>query len=790
MLDATKFRGLLGALFAAGLTLFATACPPPAETPDAGPQAECEVPRDCGAGYDCLMGDEGVRVCVKLFCTNDTDCPNEGEHCDLRRGLCLGDGCLPGVEGSCPSGKVCLDGACQDPPPGADSCAIAPGSAIVRSGETVALSATGFMNSGALAPLAEFSWASADDSCLTVVDGVVSGAGSDTCTAEISATPVGGGSACTANVTNFPAVALPALRALIIDEMSGAPVAGATLLVRTDDGAGGTVTELPTVTSDAQGVATIADIGTSAAGNLLDVSVFHNDFSYVTVVRPETSDLVFPMQALPDPTHMAGVKGDMDFSGVHTEGDISLGLAGMSIPGSLTDMDFLAMMGETVPRDIHLEGVGDFEDAPLPSGLYMKVGAADIKADYQAFGLPGKRILWGLGGKVRLSEIGPIISQVAGGTGELDIGGILSAVLPYFSTFDHAVIGNLDLPSVTHPSSGEPSDWDFGTTDQTLVLDTLLSQSATYTIPTLPLSPGSDKHIEGAVMLMGAVVPGQGTVPLGLTAGLDAPNDSDTADGVIDPMDCPENNPGCIRPARGQMIADFAPPHGGLEGSQYIALVMALGMEAIGEAQFTSILVNVSDTVDTSSTNSFAAGTFLEFPNGGAYIPGMSYQQSAPVAGVDFYRLNLEDDNNQGWAVYFNDAVSGVTLPTPPSGFADRSATADVQSFQTFGNGAFGVGELFGFNDSNLDNLINLTAGFSTMECVHIEQPVLVGGGCPDGYTADTATGLCVGGPTEISAFAAGSSSPCDGMTGYEPVYTDGEGSAGICARTPSCRLP
>ena len=58
-----------------------------------------------------------------------------------------------------------------------------------------------------------------------------------------------------------------------------------------------------------------------------------------------------------------------------------------------------------------------------------------------------------------------------------------------------------------------------------------------------------------AAMLMGAIVPGQGTVPLGLTAGLDAPEDTDAADGVIDPTPCPDNNPGCVRPDRGKLDA-------------------------------------------------------------------------------------------------------------------------------------------------------------------------------------------------------------------------------------------
>jgi hypothetical protein len=430
--------------------------------------------------------------------------------------------------------------------------------------------------------------------------------------------------------------------------------------------------------------------------------------------------------------------------------------------------------------------VGNFEDVPLPSGLYMKVGAADIKADFQAFGEPGKRILWGLGGKVRLAEIGPIISEVAGGSGELDVGGILAAVLPYFGTFDHAVVGNIDLPLVNRPTTGEPGTWDFGTDSETLTINTLLSQSATYTIPTLPRSPVSDAFIDGAIVLMGVIVPGQGTVPLGLTAGLDAPEETDPADGTVDPTPCPENNPGCVRPSRGQVIVDFAPPHSGMEGSPYITMVMALGLDAIGEAQFTSILVNISDSVADSGANNFTAGTFLPIATGATYVRGLSFQQTAAVAGADFYRLHM-DSADKGWDVYFDDPVAGVSLPTPPTGMEARTSGADIQVFKTF-SGSIGVRELFEFNGTNVSDLLYLTAAFSTMECTALETPQQGNCDADEGYTVDAATGLCVGGPNAITAFAAGAASPCSGLTGYEPVFTAGAGSAGICARTPSCR--
>jgi len=769
------------------LALFAlaiAACEDPTPV-DEEPVDECQTPRDCGSGFECQLDDDGVRRCVRVSCSQDSDCGGDCT-CDLRRAMCMcGDMCRPDLPESCPPGYVCLGGVCTDSVPPADICEISPPQAVVRAGERAQLGVAGFMNSGALAPLAEFDWLSSDEGCVTVdAEGEVTGAAgaTSTCTATITATPLGGGAACTAAVTNYPAVSLPALRALVLDEFTGEAIAGATLLVRIDSGGG--VSELPTVVTDATGLANVADVGTSDAAQLIDVSLFHDDYTWITVVGPGTSDLLFFMRRVPLTDTMAGVKGDFDFSEVKTTGDIKLGLAGLSIPGSPFDLDFAALLGELVARDINLEGVGDFNDVPLPSGVYMTVGAADVKADYQAFGLPGRRVLWGLGGKVSLGDVGPILTDLTAGTGDLDVGGLLAAVLPFFGTFNHAVSGNLDIVEVARPLSGEPNDWDFGVDPQLLLPDTQLEQSADYTLPPTPFRPASDtEYVEGVLMLLGVVVPGQGTVPLGLTAGLDAPQDGDVADGVVDPAACPENNPDCVQPARGHVVVDFAPPHGGLEGSRYITLAMALGLSDLASSTSTSVLVDLRDGL--TGSNSFPTGAFLGYPRGATYVNLTSYHQETPVAGADFYRMFL-GVGREGWQVYFDDPTQGIDLPPPPSGYMPRTTSPNIQAFQTFG-GSFGVRELFEFNGTNLNGLLDLVGGFSTLMCEYLEEPRNAVAGCYVGYTVDAATGLCVGGRNDVTAFAAGTASPCDGMPGYVPSFVGGNDSEGICARVPGC---
>jgi len=785
------------ALVVVSVGFFATACPPTEQTKDAG-SSECEVPKDCGGGYDCVMGADGFRVCKKLYCTVNDDCTGEGQHCDVRRGLCVGASCRPDLAGSCEAGKVCLSGSCMDPPPPADNCEITPANSVVRVGQTTTLAAAGYMTSGAIAPLAVFNWASSNTSCATVdANGVVTGAtaATSTCTATISATPVGGGTACNASVSTFPAVALPALRALVIEELTGAPIVGAKLMVRTDNGSGGNITVVGGTTlpvTDVNGIATVADVGTSTAANLLDVSIFDVNHIYMTVVRPGTSDLLFVVKKVPSTTMMAGVKGSFDLSAVHSQGDIKLGIAGMSVPGSLTDINFEGILGPTVLRDISLAGVDDFEDVPLPSGLYMMVGATNIKDYFAAFGEPGRRILWGIGGKVNLSDVAPIINDVTANQGNLDMGGMLSAIIPYFGTFDHALIGNLNLVEVSKPSTGEPKDWTFNpAASQSLRTDKLLGQSAAFTVPTLPMEPGTSTPISGVVMFLGSLAPGAGWVPLGLTAGLDKPADTDAADGVVDPAACPEIRPDCEQPPRGQVIVDFAAPHSGIEGSPYVALAMALGLDAIGTALHTSLLFSIANSLSAMPTaNTFPVTAFLGFPTGGSYHKGVSYTQTQGVTGANFYRLNL-DVNGSKWQVYA-DSASAINLPTPPAGMEARDANADIQVFKTF-TSSFGVRNLFEFSGNNVGNLVNLTGAFSTLECVDLERPKLASpadttgclvDGSDSGYTYDAATGLCVGGPNDITAFGSYTSCP----TGFEPVYLSGTSGKGICAKTPVCR--
>ncbi|WNG57204.1 hypothetical protein F0U59_22330 [Archangium gephyra] len=102
-----------------------------------------------------------------------------------------------------------------------------------------------------------------------------------------------GGATCTARVSVLGAAVAPGrLRAVVKDELTGRPIAGAAVVVAD---AAGAVTA--TATTDASGVVTLA--APAEAGS---VSVFHEDFGYLTVAHEGAAgprDLALPLRRNP-----------------------------------------------------------------------------------------------------------------------------------------------------------------------------------------------------------------------------------------------------------------------------------------------------------------------------------------------------------------------------------------------------------------------------------------------------------------------------------------------------------
>lgn len=743
-------------------------CPGEVESPDAGPPAQicaansrpCDNDRLCAGGFcdkdndgDDVKGDaDPLGCCVRLVCLTDADC-EDNEKCDPRRGICVPEGlCDPAAErgGSCViddveqpccgEGELCTysGGApvCTATPPAATSCfvsaggrpvASAPGDteafpAITRDGEPIQLEAVGTDADGKAVPHATFTWSGTGVDASGVFTGTCA---SGVCSLSVTATS---GTATCNGVVNVYAAPTLGQRIVVLDLATGEPLEGVDVTA--------TTVGVPAPgTTNADGVAEFA-----AAADA--VSAFPDTHQWHTVMAPP-SDVIIYTARLPDDTRVAGVKGRFNFDSVHTTGDIKLGLAGTAISSSVTDLNVATLVGEIADYNVEIENLTDpgGQLVPLPSGLVIGLGDQEIKGDYVTFGNPGKNIAWAIGGQVALAKIGPIISNITA-SDEVNIGSVLSGVLPFFATFDHAIISDLDLVEGTRPTApadGSPvpfGEWPFP--EREIVPNTLLSQSVTYTMPDLPCVPGGvsgasctapagavSPFATGAILLSGVVVPGVGLIPLGLTAGLDDPDSEDAQDDVDGRLD--SNVEG--GPAKGEAIIDYAPPHDGLEGNLFVSVAIALDLNAVSGTDTSgfgaSIITHVSRKF--SADNAFPQD-FLQ-AQGGTFTPGAngSFAHEATGTGADFYRVNFDDGDEREWNVWFAD--DGVTFDpgdfhTNTAEAGARFANADVQAF-TLGTGYELISstapstydDLFGFDGANLDNLLYYLGAWSSEAC-------------------------------------------------------------------------
>lgn len=749
---ALKMATLVAAT--AGILLVGAGCEDGGVEGEGEGEGECEIDRECGGGFICDKTNDGddepaatdqFGVCVRVSCLRDEDCAAE-EKCDLRRGICVPKNlCDPGAPDACPTaGDKCqyLGGlpVCA-PPPAATGCILTPGEGYISVGNTLQIEGVGTGAGGKLVAHTTFAW--------SATNGTMSATGVFTPTAAgeatITGTTANGGATCTSTVNVYGAVLPADLRIVLVDLATRQPVAGAPVAARV---AGINV----------EGTTAADGSFTFTAGAAADsVSAFPASHQWHTVVDPP-NDVILYTATTVNATFVDGVKGGFDFDKVKTRGDIKLGIAGTAINAAITDLNFNTIIGEFVDTTIEISGITDGPTTVgLPEGLIIGLGQEDFKGQYAALSdKAGPSVAWALAGRVALSKVGPIISTVSAGGDELDFGAILGAVLPFFATFDHAIVTGLNFT----PAARAAGDANFESV--TVAPDTLMALSAEYTMPDLPCSPGAfggancDTDIflltqgegdaetssvvtacpnplpagatcestapftSGAVLLSGVIVPGQGLVPLGLSAGLDVIESGGTADGKM--AQSGEN-----APPDGTVLLDYAPPHDGVEGNLYVTVAIALDINQISGADDlgASIITKVSRKLEPTG-NTFAS-SFLE-SQGGAFTPGNAGGVTLAKKGTaDFYRVNFDDDGELEWNVWFagTEASPEIDIATLAQHtdvpVAPRTVHADVQAFK-LGTGYDGAAptdfnDLFGFTGTNLDNLLYYLGGWSSESC-------------------------------------------------------------------------
>ncbi|HCF58357.1 MAG TPA: hypothetical protein DFS52_10240, partial [Myxococcales bacterium] len=496
---------------------------------------------------------------------------------------------------------------------------------------------------------------------------------------------------------------------VVVDEMTGRPVAGATVVV---DG-GASRIELAAETGVPGSYVT-----TTALPAKPVVSVFHHDFQYVTLVGVSKTDLIIPIRRNID-AKSGGFKGS--FKNLPTTA-ISAGIAGASIAGSFTDLEVDLLIGEFEETNLQL-GSLSFDNVPLPSGVVI-----GNKTEFRAFGMPGvcdneDQVLsgscgtvaaWGLMGTIPISAVLPIVNDYQAGNG-ISIGKALASVMPHIGSFKSALARDVTFTL----KQGDPDYTAFTTQEFEPTVELSLRQ--TVEVPLLP------SGLDGAVVLSGAQVLGRGLIPLGLTAGTDTNEEFTTADGKVIGIDLGANNAVSYH-NDGKLTLRMAPSHSGVEGSEYVAITLALpttGTLANG-ALATTGLVKFQESMPHTSTVAYDGASFLGFGDSGEY----DYRQgeftgAKLVAGATINRVVFLGPNTHRWMVYFKEA--DFSVPVPPTGFEDRTMASGgprasaswrapyiAQALSL--KGGVDMDKLFEFNEVTANQIAENTTAFSIYE--------------------------------------------------------------------------
>ncbi|MBW2699778.1 MAG: hypothetical protein JRF33_03075 [Deltaproteobacteria bacterium] len=643
----------------------------------------------CGADADCVALHSDMLFSGDLKCQNDGTC--DFDHC--------------ANDDNCPPGTVCYGGDCVSPVGAGDvdHCIVVPASAVIREGTTAEFAVTAFMASGALAPGVTFEWASDDTDVATVAAGVVTG-GSTTGTASITANVVSGVT-CTpaASVVNFGAVEAGHTRVVVVDEMAGTLIAGATVRI-VGDGYDNSID------TSAEGIADFDDIELAAA-TLGTVTVSAGTHAPVTVMDVTSNDLILHVGLIHDPTMSGGFRGRFDFDSiVCAPGDtceVKLGLAGPSIPGNLFNLSFDMLIGEMIMT--HIEFGGSDMDTPLPGGLILGLNDTWFREIITSTGVPGTRVAWGLGGKLNLGELitllGPIIS---GGGEDIDIGGLLVSILPLFQDFYTGIKPNVDITAIAKVVDVNDINGDEDTTDLVPDYDNFpelqpdgmmglgvpMDQSMTFNVGALP-SCGDGYCYDGIILLAGVMVKDAGLVPLGITAGMDKVDEEDTPNGQIEAMTL--------------FLSDVA---GRLPEDQVQRVVVALGLNIGGLMDDTGGGLTIAGQVlyvdSFSGTHSLPA--FMTPADVTFDAAARTATLTALPAGIDYMHMIL-DGAAASWQIMAPSATAGTVfdLPEDPASGSYMDALnfvaidlADGTSFQ----------DIPAFNGSNMDSLVELVGSF------------------------------------------------------------------------------
>lgn len=656
-----------------------------------------ELPRCIGDG-NCMMG----QICEDTHCRPAPACAREADCTSTQD--CVGGLCVPTVcrgAADCPMDKVCTGGACVSPgnPSFIFKVVILTPGGIIRRGETRPLVALALDQTDRPVEGARFTWATDRVEAVSVdlTTGTIRG-NDQAGTAQIRATAQG--TTITSEPVSFTNLLAPpdnTLRITLINRVTGLPVTNAKVLIGAD------VFDVPTGT-----------LSVPAPNGPVDVSAFHPQHDYITVLKTSVRDLVLPLAPRSALDPAAGLTGTIDLTSVSTMGPVRIGLAGLSSSRILSDLSLDALFGDTFTAQVMIPGMGSV-GVPLPGGFTVSATLfaglnIDLKTDFYASGDPGTRAAWSFGGRVDIGEVTSLFMGGGGGGGG-GMGNILRQILPLFERFDHGVTPAVQLGALPRIVDTADIDGDMDRAER--VPDwrnfrrSTLSPRQRQTLRTevelsdLPELDGTP--VQGAVLTVGALVPGTGFVPLGISGAFDESNM-----GQVDPV-----------------VLKSAPVHSGLGVGRYVVIATAAsfggammggGMGGVALPTTFSARVAGFDTLPTR----VELGEFLGFPEGGTYAPTTREYSVPPVPDASITRLVFQGTTG-AWEVFAPGTSGTLTgrLPSVPAGVTeDLAAGATARAEAIILTAGASLTDLLAGANAGLQALNAFIAGYSRANLV------------------------------------------------------------------------
>ncbi len=590
---------------------------------------ECTFDDDCGESEQCIAG-----VCTYTpDCEDDSQCSAQAECvggvCQTR--LCRGNS-------DCPDDELCDAGECV-PPPVSTDCIVITDAQTIAPNERIPLEAFAFNDLGQ-GVAASFVWNSSDPS-VAEIDGQDLVGNSSTGLTTVTATLAGGDPiVCSGNPSfeNLGITPQGEVRVRVVHMDTGAAIEGAEVHIGDNS-----------AISSATGV-----VNLPRPDGAFEVSVFHDNYNYLTVQGISARDLRMPISPRSGSGPVAGFTGQFDMSQAQTSGDIELGIAGASLAGDLLDINLGRLLGDPFVTPFEVTGLGG-ADVPLPGGITAHGEVLNFqlegKQTYYAQSAAGARLSWGLAGRIPFMDLFPIFSNPPETVGEA-----IGTFLPLFSRFDHgqqpvileALPRVLDTQDINN--NGITDEWlpDYDAFPEEDLMPSVRQQLTTeIAISSLPFLGG--QRAEVAVLVGGTLLDGPGFMPLGISAVSD-----DSGAGQPD--------------AR---TLYMAPQYGSAVGGRYAVLALAFSTEGEDVAgDFSAALWN---------GQSLPTGTSLgTFPDSSAGVIDEGQRTvSVDATAGPIFRVRLVA-TERSWDIWSMgpEGVAGeftnlVSMPQPPAGRSD-----------------------------------------------------------------------------------------------------------------------